>query len=74
MRKIAILCLAGAAAVSLAACGGRNASKDNVMTFEKQKDHVVTLFSPMEKNSYLGRRAARCDSGLYHVHGGGLPR
>lgn len=49
MRKIAILCLAGAAAVSLAACGGRNASKDNVMTFEKQKDHVVTLFSPMEK-------------------------
>ena len=49
MRKIAILCLAGAAAVSLAACGGRNASKDNVMIFEKQKDHVVTLFSPMEK-------------------------
>ena len=49
MRKIAILCLAGVAAVSLAACAGRNASRDNVMTFEKQKDHVVTLFSPMEK-------------------------
>ena len=49
MRKIAILCLAGVAAVSLAACAGRNTSKDNVMTFEKQKDHVVTLFSPMEK-------------------------
>ncbi len=47
MRKIAILCLVGIAAAALAACGGRN--KDNVMTFEKENERVVILYSPMEK-------------------------
>ncbi|MDE7322342.1 MAG: extracellular solute-binding protein [Lachnospiraceae bacterium] len=47
-RYIAISCLAGITALALTACGG-GLTEDNVMTFEKENESVVTLFSPMEK-------------------------
>ena len=42
------LCLAGLTSLVLTACGG-SLAHDNIMTFEKKSERVVTLFSPMEK-------------------------
>lgn len=47
-EKVAATCLAGLAALVLTACGG-GLPEDNVMTFEKESERIVTLFSPMEK-------------------------
>lgn len=46
-KNAAVFCLAGLAALMLTACG--SLPEDNVMTFEKESERVVTLFSPMEK-------------------------
>lgn len=43
------LCLAGLTSLVLTACGG-SLTHDNIMTFEKKSERVVTLFSPMEKS------------------------
>lgn len=48
IKKLAALCLIGAAMLTLTACGG-NKSDVKVTTFEKDEDRTVTLFSPMEK-------------------------
>ena len=48
IKKLAALCLIGAAMLMLTACGG-NKSDVRVTTFEKDEDRTVTLFSPMEK-------------------------
>lgn len=47
-EKVAATCLAGLAALVLTACSG-GLPEDNVMTFEKESERIVTLFSPMEK-------------------------
>ena len=49
MRKIIVHSLAGLAALLLAACGDSALPNDDVITFEKESERVVTLFSPMEK-------------------------
>lgn len=49
MRKITIYGLAGLTVLLLAACGDSALHNDDVITFEKKSERVVTLFSPMEK-------------------------
>ena len=49
MRKIIVHSLAGLTALLLAACGDSALPNDDVITFEKESERVVTLFSPMEK-------------------------
>lgn len=48
MKKITMCCLAGITVLALAACGSA-LPNDRVITFEKESERVVTLFSPMEK-------------------------
>ncbi|MDE6364683.1 MAG: extracellular solute-binding protein [Lachnospiraceae bacterium] len=62
MRKIAIFCVIGVAVVSLAACGGDRYSDGNVITFEKENESVVTLYSPMEKTKPDVENVARSAS------------
>lgn len=45
-----MLCLVGMTALMLTACGEQKKADDSVMTFEKESERVVTLFSPMEKS------------------------
>lgn len=48
MKKKTMCCLAGITVLALAACGSA-LPNDSVITFEKESERVVTLFSPMEK-------------------------
>lgn len=45
-----MFCLVGMTALMLTACGEQKKADDSVMTFEKESERVVTLFSPMEKS------------------------
>lgn len=49
-KNLTMLCLVGMTALMLTACGEQKKADDNVMTFEKESERVVTLFSPMEKS------------------------
>lgn len=59
-KNAAVFCLAGLAALMLTACG--SLPEDNVMTFEKESERVVTLFSPMEKTKPDVENVARSAS------------
>ncbi len=49
-KNLTMLCLVGMTALMLTACGEQKKADDSVMTFEKESERVVTLFSPMEKS------------------------
>lgn len=57
--KLAVMCLAGMAAVATAACGGKNGSSVNLITTEEDNDKIVNLFSPMEKTEANAENVAR---------------
>lgn len=48
LKRLEVLCLIGATALTLTACGG-DKSDVRLTTFEEDKVRTVTLFSPMEK-------------------------
>lgn len=48
-KNLTMFCLMGIIALLLTACGEQKKT-DGVMTFEKENERVVTLFSPMEKS------------------------
>lgn len=50
VKKITIICLAGIAAFTLAACQSQKQDK-NLITFEEEEKQVVNLFGPMEKSN-----------------------
>ncbi len=49
-KNLTMLYLVGMTALMLTACGEQKKADDSVMTFEKESERVVTLFSPMEKS------------------------
>lgn len=57
--KLAVMCLAGMAAVATAACGGKNGSSVNLITTKEDNDKIVNLFSPMEKTEANAENVAR---------------
>lgn len=48
-RKLGLLCLGGAVAFSIAACGEKGSADKNVIVVENEEERQVNLFSPMEK-------------------------
>ena len=48
-RKIMMLCVAGIAALTVAACAGKDKDGVNVIITEEKSKRIVNLFSPMEK-------------------------
>ncbi len=59
MRKSAAFCLAGAAVLLMAACGGKEKTNSNLIKNEEQDKKVVNLFGPMEKRKPNAKNAAR---------------
>ncbi len=49
-KNLTMFCLVGMTALTLTACGEQKKADDSVMTFEKESERVVTLFSPLEKS------------------------
>ncbi len=49
MRKLAAVCLAGIAAVTMAACDSRPDLNKNLLEPEEENERTINLFSPMEK-------------------------
>ncbi|MDE7333852.1 MAG: extracellular solute-binding protein [Lachnospiraceae bacterium] len=47
--KLIVVCMAGIAALTVAACAGKEESGANVIITEEKEERVVNLFSPMEK-------------------------
>ncbi len=50
MGKAFAFCLAGIAAISLTACGGKGPSDKNLVSSKRDSGSVVNLFGPMEKS------------------------
>ena len=63
MKKWIAACLAAAALLHLAACGGREDSK-NLISQEEETKRVVNLFSPMEKTNPDAENVARTAADL----------
>ncbi len=61
IRKLAAFCFAGLAALVFSACGG-SGSRDRLITFEKEQQREVNLFSPMEKTKPGADNVARSAS------------
>ena len=61
IRKLAAFCFAGLAALVFSACGG-SVSRDRLITFEKEQQREVNLFSPMEKTKPGADNVARSAS------------
>ncbi len=57
-----MLCLVGMTILIFTACGEKKHASDSVMTFEKEDERVVTLFSPMEKTKPNVENVARSAS------------
>lgn len=53
------VCLAGAAALSMAACGGRDGAGLNLVESQEDSGRIVNLFSPMEKTDPNAENVAR---------------
>ena len=49
-RKLIIICLAGMAALNLAACGKKTEDDATLIVYEDNLEKVVNLFGPMEKS------------------------
>ena len=61
IRKLAAFCFAGLAALVFSACGG-SGSRDRLITFEKEQQREVNLFSQMEKTKPGADNVARSAS------------
>ena len=61
IRKLAAFCFAGLAVLVFTACGG-SGSRDRMITFEKEQQREVNLFSPMEKTKPGADNVARSAS------------
>ncbi len=61
-KKSAAFCIAALTVLSLTACGDGNSSGDNVITFDRENERIVTLFSPMEKTKPDADNVARSAS------------
>ncbi len=61
IRKLAAFCFAGLAVLVFTACGG-SGSRDRLITFEKEQQREVNLFSPMEKTKPGADNVARSAS------------
>lgn len=59
LKKLAAMCLAGAAAFTIAACAGKDDSSVNLAQTEEKNDKIVNLFSPMEKMEAKVENVAR---------------
>lgn len=59
--KRAVFCLMGMTTLAFTACGG-NSPGDRLITFEKEEQRTVTLFSPMEKTKPGADNVARSAS------------
>ena len=62
-RRWTAACLAAAAALTLAACGGREDPK-NLVSQDEEAKRVVNLFSPMEKSNPNAENVARTAADL----------
>lgn len=61
IRKLAAFCFAGLAVLAFSACGW-SGSRDRLITFEKEQQREVNLFSPMEKTKPGADNVARSAS------------
>ncbi len=59
LRKTAILVLTGTAVMTMAACGAKKDSVNNLVTNENEEKKVVNLFGPMEKSNPNAKNVAR---------------
>lgn len=59
LRRPAVLCLAGAAMLAMAACGGKEKPSSNLIPNDAKDKKVVNLFGPMEKTKPNAKNAAR---------------
>ena len=59
LRKTAILVLTGTAVMTMAACGAKKDSVNNLVTNENEEKKVVNLFGPMEKSNPKAKNVAR---------------
>ena len=62
IKRLTVLWLAGLTILALTACADSNLSDDNVLTFERENERIVTLFSPMEKTKPDADNVARSAS------------
>lgn len=59
IKKLGIVCMAGIAVLTIAACGENGGSSNNVIVVEKDNKRIVNLFSPMEKKEPNVENVAR---------------
>ena len=59
VKKFGVFCLAGLAAVSIAACKGNGDNSKNIIISEDKTKRVINLFSPMEKTRPVADNVAR---------------
>lgn len=59
LRKMGIACIAGMTVLTMAACGDRGKSSNNLIVVEDEDKRVVNLFSPMEKTEAEVENVAR---------------
>lgn len=59
IKKLGIMCMAGIAVLTIAACGENGGSSNNVIVVEKDNKRIVNLFSPMEKKEPNVENVAR---------------
>ncbi|MDE6603941.1 MAG: extracellular solute-binding protein [Lachnospiraceae bacterium] len=58
-RKLGLLCIVGAAALFVAACGENGGTGNNLVVVEDNEEREVNLFSPMEKTEADVENVAR---------------
>ncbi len=59
IKKLGIVCMAGIAVLTIAACGENGGSSNNLIVVEKDNKRIVNLFSPMEKKEPNVENVAR---------------
>lgn len=59
VKKLGIACIAGMIGFTMAACGGKGQSDNNLIIVEKNDEKIVSLFSPMEKTEANVENVAR---------------
>lgn len=58
-RKAGIICMIGIAAFTIAACGNKDGSDNDLIVIEDEEKKIVNLFSPMEKTAANVENVAR---------------
>lgn len=59
IRKAKMICIAGMAALAMAACSAKGGSDNNLIIIENEEKRIVELFSPMEKSEAYVENTAR---------------